>query len=213
MRLLDMCCKAGGCSVGYSQAGFDEIVGVDIEPQKHYPFKFVLCDGLKFMAEYGHLFDFIHVSPPCQGYGLTWKLRKNNHPMLIEPFRELLIKIGKPYVIENVRGAPLISPVKLNGTMFGLMTVRPRLFECSFPIASPPPSLSLKTIKQTKMGRPPKDGEYIQVVGHFSCVKCAKKAMRIDWMNGDELREAIPPAYTKWIGEQAMIYLKERVPA
>ena len=206
MRLLDVCCKAGGCSMGYSQAGFDEIVGVDIVPQKRYPFKFVLADGLAFLAEYGHLFDFIHVSPPCQGYGNTWKIKKNKHPMLIEPFREILLRLGKPYVIENVPGAPLINPVELDGTMFGLMTVRRRLFECSFLVEAPPKSHL--PVKQAKMGRKPKDGEYMQVVGNFSCVPCAKQAMGIDWMVRDELREAIPPAYTRWLGQQ---YLKECV--
>lgn len=196
--ILDTFCKAGGASTGYYLAGFD-VVGVDIEPQKNYPFEFYQGDAIEFIAKHGQEFDVIHASPPCQAYTKSQRIRKNTHPDLIVPTRNALKETGKPYIIENVVGAPLVNPIKLTGLMFGLMTIRPRLFECNFDL---PLILSLSpSVKQTKMGRMV-EGEYIQVVGHFSGVDYAKKAMGIDWMTRDELREAIPPAYTKWIGEQ-----------
>src|SRR3990167_2895583 len=108
MKLLDLFCGAGGAAVGYHQAGFDTIVGVDIKPQKHYPFTFVEADALEYLAEHGHEFDAIHASPPCQGYSimrnLPW-LRDKDYPLLIEPIRERLIAAAVPYIIENVAGA------------------------------------------------------------------------------------------------------------
>src|SRR3990172_1281618 len=107
-RLLDLFCGAGGTAMGYSLAGFTDIVGVDIVPQLRYPFEFVQADALEYLAEHGHEFDAIHASPPCQGYSimnnLPW-LREREYPLLILPTREMLEGIGKPYVIENVMGA------------------------------------------------------------------------------------------------------------
>ena len=124
-------------------------------------------------------------------------LHSNSYPDLIGRTRKLLSVTNLPYVIENVPGAPLINPVTLVGTLFGLMTKRERLFECSFPVdfvLAPPIG------KQTVMGRPPKPGEYIPVVGHVSNVAACRAAMGIDWMTRDELSESIPPAYTNFIG-------------
>jgi len=188
--------------MGYYRAGFTDITGIDIMPQPRYPFKFVQADALEYVAEHGHEYDVIHASPPCQAYSKAQRIQKNQHPELIEPTRGLLQRIGKPYIIENVPGAPLINPVYLTGSMFGLLTLKQRLFECSFSVPfmlAPPPSG-----KQCKMGRKPKPGEYIQVVGHFSDTEYAKKAMDCHWMTRDELAEAIPPAYTKWIGERLL---------
>lgn len=193
--------------MGYHMAGFDEIVGVDIALQKRYPFEFVLGDALEYAAAHAHEFDAVHCSPPCQGYSKTRHLRGNTHPMLIEPVRELLKETELPYVIENVQGAPLLDPVLLVGSMFGLRTMRPRLFECSFPVPfvpAPPPAA-----KHAKMGRPPKDGEYVHVVGHMSNVAYCREAMGIDWMTVAELAQAIPPAYTKFIGEYLIAAISE----
>jgi DNA (cytosine-5)-methyltransferase 1 len=134
MRLLDLFCGAGGAAMGYYRAGYTEIVGVDIHPQKRYPFTFVQGDALEYLAAHGHEFDLIHASPPCQAYSRARMLQGNDHPDLVGPTRELLIASGKPYIIENVVGAPLINPIRLTGTMFGLLTVRPRLFESNLPI-------------------------------------------------------------------------------
>ena len=201
-RLLDLFCGAGGCSVGYHRAGFD-VVGVDIDPQPRYcGDEFVQADALEYVAKYGDLFDAIHASPPCQGYSKTRTITGKTHPLLIEPTREALRKTGKPYVIENVPGAPLINPVVLVGSMFGLRTMRPRLFECSFEmpfVLAPPPAA-----RHAEMGRKPRPGEYVHVVGHVTDMAYCKQAMGIDWMNRAELSQAIPPAYTQYIGERLM---------
>ena len=203
-RLLDLFCCAGGAGMGYHRAGFN-VVGVDIEPQPRYPFEFHEGDALEYLAAHGHEFDAIHASPPCQGYSNTQRIMQNSHPLLIGDVRDALQAAGKPYVIENVVGAPLLDPVQLVGTMFSLGTMRPRLFECSFPVPFllAPPAHT----KHTKMGRRPKAGEFMHVVGHFSDVRAAQLAMGIDWMTGDELREAIPPAYTEFIGRHLLAQL------
>jgi DNA (cytosine-5)-methyltransferase 1 len=205
VRLLDLFCCAGGAAMGYHQAGF-EVVGVDIQPQPRYPFEFIQADALDIPALWQ--FDAIHASPPCQAYSNAQRLRKNDHPDLIGPVRERLIESGVPYVIENVFGAPLREPTTLCGGMFGLKVYRHRLFETSFPIWAPhhPPH----TAKQAKMGRPPKEGEFIQVVGNFSGVEYARAAMGIGWMTRDELREAIPPAFTQFIGKQLLAHIQSQ---
>src|SRR3990167_9619494 len=116
-RLLDLFCGAGGAAVGYSRAGF-EVVGVDIAPQPRYPFEFVQDDALDYLRDFYYErtfppFDAIHASPPCQAY--TQLGRKNGHPELIEPVRELLRATELPYVVENVVGAPLLEPIVLCG--------------------------------------------------------------------------------------------------
>lgn len=202
MRLLDLFCGAGGAAMGYYRAGFTEIVGVDIKPMPRYLFEFVLGDALEYVAAHGHEFDAIHASPPCQAYSKARNLQGNDHPDLVAPVRALLQATGKPYVIENVQGAPLINPITLVGSMFGLRTMRPRLFECSFdvPFVLAPPAQA----KHAKMGRPPKEGEYVHVVGHMSDVPYCREAMGIDWMTQGELAQAIPPAYTEWIGQHLL---------
>ena len=108
MRLLDLYCGAGGIAMGYSRAGFDEIIGVDIAAQPRHPFQFVQADALEYLAEHGQEFDAIHASPPCQGcsimHNLPW-LRGREYPRLIKPTRDLMIHVGKPWVLENVMGA------------------------------------------------------------------------------------------------------------
>lgn len=141
--------------MGYHRAGFD-VVGVDIAPQPRYPFEFHQGDALEYVAAHGHEFDAIHASPPCQGYSATRFIRGNAHSDLVGPTREALQASGKPYVIENVAGAPLLNPVTLVGSMFGLRTMRPRLFECSFdvPFVLAPPAAA----RHADMGRPPQTG-------------------------------------------------------
>jgi len=204
-RLLDLFCCAGGTGMGYHRAGFD-VVGVDINPQPHYPFEFHQGDALEYLAAHGHEFDAIHASPPCQAFTNARKLQGNTHPDLIAPVRAMLVALELPWVIENVVGAPLISPVLLCGSMFdGLRVYRHRLFEANFPIAVPThPS---HVAKNTKMGRPPKADEFMHVVGHFSGVPEARIAMGIEWMGQSGLREAIPPAYTEYIGRQLTDWL------
>jgi|SRR5690606_15111381 len=199
MKLLDLFCCAGGAGMGYSRAGF-EVVGVDIAAQPRYPFEFIQGDAIEYVKEHGHEYDAIHASPPCQAYTNAQKIMRNDHPELLEPTRAALSATGLPWVIENVPGAPLIEPIELCGGMFGLRTYRHRLFESSHELTAP--AHRAHTHKVTKMGRPPRPDEFMHVVGNFSGVAQARKAMGIDWMVRDELREAIPPAYTEYIGKQ-----------
>lgn len=201
-RLLDTFCKAGGAGAGYARAGF-EVTGVDIEPQPRYPYAFTQGDAIEYILAHGHEYDVIHASPPCQAYTKSakeWRGKRKAYPDLIKATRSALISTGRPYVIENVPGAPLLDPTTLCGLMFGLLTIRHRLFETNFTWEAPehPATHPL----QVRMGRPVKEGEYIQVVGHFSGASYARKAMGIEWMTIAELAQAIPPAYTEWIGKQ-----------
>ena len=197
--LLDLFCKAGGAGVGYHRAGFD-VVGVDIAPQPNYPFDFVQADAIEYLLKDGKRFDAIHASPPCQAYSNAAKIMKRKHPDLIERTRAAMPM--KPWVIENVEGSPLIDPITLCGGMFGLGTYRHRLFESSIRLTEPEHRPHDRPT--TKMGRPPRRDEMMHVVGNFSGVAAARVAMGIDWMTRDELREAIPPAYTEWIGRQLL---------
>lgn len=190
--------------MGYHRAGFD-VVGVDIKPQPHYPFTFVQADALEFLGNEAEAFDAIHASPPCQKWTEAQKLQNQEHPDYIEPLRPMLKAARATYVIENVPGAPLHDPVLLDGTMFPeLHTKRPRLFETNWRLEVP--FLRFK-VPQPKMGRKPKSHEWIQVVGHFSDVEEGRRAMGIDWMTQHELAEAIPPAYTEYIGRQLIKHL------
>lgn len=214
MRILDLFCCQGGAGMGYHQAGF-EVVGIDLFPQTKYPFGFIQDDAIQVLKSIlkhghydGHHFDAIHASPPCQAFTNAQKLMGNEHPDLIGPTRELLEEIGKPYVIENVPGAPLNNPVELCGAMFGLGTYRHRLFETNWSLT--PRQHPKHFARTTKMGRKPVDGEMMHVVGNFSGVAKAKQAMGIDWMNRDGLRESIPPAYTHFIGLQLMQHLERK---
>jgi DNA (cytosine-5)-methyltransferase 1 len=200
-KLLDLFCCQGGASAGYVAAGFD-VVGVDIEAQQRYPYEFHHGDALEYAVKNGSKFDAIHASPPCQAHTNAQKIMGNDHPDLIEPTRELLKSLGKPFVIENVPGSPLVNPVELCGAMFGLETYRHRLFETNWPLTVPAhPAHAART---TKMGRPPVEGEYMHVVGNFSGVEKARDVMGMPWANRDGLREAIPPAYSEYIGKQLM---------
>lgn len=206
-RILDLFCCQGGASAGYVAAGFD-VTGVDLEPQPRYPYRFIKGDALEFLYYLDNdwsQFDAIHASPPCQAHSNAQRIQKNDHPDLIGPVRELLIATGLPYCIENVEGAPLLNPQMLCGTMFGLRTYRHRLFETNFPWTAP--LHGEHSIPQAKMGRPVKPGEFMHVVGNFSGVDEAREIMGMPWANRDGLREAIPPAFTEWIGSQLMHHL------
>lgn len=210
--LLDLFCCAGGAGTGYSRAGF-EVVGVDINPQPRYPFEFHRANALEYLDEHGHKFDVIHASPPCQGYSNLRHISKaksiKNNPLLIDPVRYLLKKIGKPYIIENVESAPLENPIMLCGTMFGMKTTRHRLFETNPPLWFPPSSCNhsgeLYSVL-TKSCRPAGD------LRSKSSHNLGKSIMGIDWMTQYELGEAIPPVYTEWIGKKIMACLTKHAP-
>lgn len=211
MRLLDLFCGAGGAAVGYHRAGFDDIVGVDYVAQPHYPFEFIQLDAIDYCRRHGAEFHLIHASPPCQKFStmsVVWPDRRKKRMDLLTPTRNLLSEIGVPYVIENVPGAPLHNPIMLCGTMFGLLVIRHRLFETNPPIYfAPAPCAHLR--KVVKHGRrPDREKHYHGVTGGISDVEFARDAMGIDWMTGKELVQAIPPAYTEWLGKQMLEVLR-----
>lgn len=213
-RLLDLFCCAGGAGVGYARAGFD-VVGIDITPQPRYPLRFSRADALGLDPTFIATFDAIHASPPCQSYSDLAKRNRNAHewPRLIEPVREMLIKSGLPYIIENVDGAPLIDPIILCGTMFkGLRVIRHRLFEMNFPILTPPhgrhPICHTFDKRKGQYGKTDEMRDFVSVNGGGNCsVAAARDAMGIEWMTKSELNEAIPPRYTQFIGEQLLAYI------
>lgn len=210
--LLDLFCKAGGASRGYMDAGF-LVVGVDIEPQPRYcGHAFYQADALSFVRNFGHLFDVIAASPPCQRYSRTRKILEgkgiaNRYADLLEDTRSALRATGRPFVIENVTAAPLLDPVVLCGTMFGLRVYRHRGFESDVALTAPPAHEphTVSTGSHRGYSTIANGGGFITVGGNnFRRVEGAA-AMAIDWpMTRRELAEAIPPAYTRWIGEQLM---------
>jgi DNA (cytosine-5)-methyltransferase 1 len=209
MRILDLYCKAGGVSVGlHRRYPHAQIVGVDIEPQPRYPFVFVQADALTFDL---HGYDFIWASPPCQAFTqVTARYRggggkADTHLDLLTPTRERLLQQSAPWIIENVVGAKRVmrEPVLLHGGMFGLGVYRPRLFESSFPIFTIPAKAPSNAI-----------GVYGKLDGRRLWTRAdgteqraprtlaqANAAMGIDWMEWDELKEAIPPAYSHYLAQ------------
>lgn len=214
-RLLDLFCCAGGASEGYRRAGF-EVVGVDIDPQPHYPFEFHQADALTFPLDD---FDAIAASPPCQRFSDLAKRNGNAHewPDLIEPTRRKLRASGLPYAIENVDGAPLVDPVVLCGTMFhGLRVLRHRGFEVNFPLVAPPhgkhPKVHTFDKRKSHYGKTNDMVDFVQVTGGGNCtIAAARDAMGIDWMTKNEINEAIPPAFTEYVGRAMIAHLNRRV--
>jgi DNA (cytosine-5)-methyltransferase 1 len=230
VKLLDLFCCAGGAAMGYYRAGFTEIVGVDIAPQPRYPFEFVRGDALEYLTQHGHEFDAIHASPPCQAYSEATPMQhRGNHPDLIEPTRKALQTTGKPYVIENVENARhlLINPVKLCGSMFGLYFWRHRYFEINPSVFALLPPCWHRHRKVTATI----DGEQRIIQTPILCtgggdgqtssrrthrprqpVVEIRWATDLHWMTQQELSEAIPPAYTEWIGRHLMEHIRELQP-
>lgn len=198
-RLLDLFCGAGGSSMGYYRAGF-EVEGVDNRPQPHYPFKFYQADALEFPLEG---YDAYHASPPCQAYSkITAVAYRENHPDLIDSTRQALLSTGKPYVIENVECARhlLINPIMLCGSMFGLQIWRHRWFEIypeTFFLQTPCSHIGHPVLVT---GTPKRKGVRIKEPTTAEI----RVALTTDWMTKKEMDEAIPPAYTEYIGKQLL---------
>lgn len=192
-RLLDLCCGAGGAAVGYARAGF-EVVGVDSVFQPRYPFAFHLADALTFPLDG---FDAIHASPPCQAYSACQRFlkRPDQYPAFLPEIRERLRCWGGPWIVENVVGAPMPGAMLLCGTMFGLQVLRHRLFESSHVLFAPAPCWHRGHTQEY-------GGSYVCVAGNLFRVDEARQAMGIAWMTKKELSQAIPPAYTEWLGRQ-----------
>jgi len=200
LRILDLFCGAGGCSVGYARAGF-EVVGVDIGPQPHYPFEFHQADALTFPLEG---FDAIHASPPCQAY--TSQGRGRGHPELIAPVRARVS--GHLYVIENVVNAPLVNPILLCGSMFSLGVRRHRLFETNVDVEAPRACEHAGQEIRAYYGTWGREAFRARRPGNKDTlrgtVERAPRDMGIDWMSWRELTQAIPPVYTEYIGRQLL---------
>lgn len=222
-RLLDLFCCQGGAGEGYRRAGFD-VTGVDIEPQPRNPHRFIQADAIEYLAEHGHEYDAVHASPPCQAFSVATKawngrIKRAEHVNRIPPVRELVQELGKPFVIENVPGAPLIDPVQLCGSSFGLAVRRHRLFETNVSMLVPPCAHHL----QTEPKYPPTRSDRTRgatVVSVFGAGGGRAKnaalwaeAMGIDWMDKYGLAQAIPPAYTEFIGGQLLTQLEIGVAA
>jgi hypothetical protein len=194
--------------MGYHRAFPDaEIVGVDINPQPRYPFTFVQADAMTYPLDG---FDFIHASPPCQHYSIaTPHARRDNHPDLLAATRERLIASGALWVIENVPGAPMRADFSICGCQVGLELRRRRLFETSwqhFQMASPCHHTG-PVVSVVGHGTPSWVREQL---GYNPTIQNYRDAMGIDWMNRNELSQAIPPAYTEHIGNALAAHLMER---
>lgn len=226
-RLLDLFCGAGGAAVGYHRAGF-EVVGVDIERQPNYPFEFWRSDALAVLYETDVPsvpwlvpdVAAIHASPPCQRYttmGQRWAETHEAHPDLIAATRSAMQAAGAPYVIENVAGArsELDHPIQVCGRSLGLGVARHRLFECSFPCMTL--ECACRGDELPVYGK--LDGRRLWTRADGSELRAAKtlkqasRAMDIDWMTWNELREAIPPPYTEHVGGFLMAEVKRRARA
>lgn len=216
--LLDLFCGAGGAAVGYHRAGFD-VLGVDIAPQKRYPFSFIQADALEMLAwliASGDIQQFaaIHASPPCQADSLISRNLgyASNHIRMIVPTRALLEDSGVPWIMENVEGAPLRNPLMLCGSSFGLGIAengwylrRHRLFESSeLLFAASPCRHRGRAISVCGLGTPKPIRD---AIGRTVKLPEYRRLMGIDWMTRGELSQAIPPAYTEWIGRQLLAAL------
>jgi DNA (cytosine-5)-methyltransferase 1 len=206
MKLLDLYCGVGGASIGYGQAGF-EVHGVDLKHGKRYPFTYTRANVLDVLQDDNFIqqFDVIHASPPCQTHSITQHLRNaqgntTSKIDLIPETRAALIASGKPYIIENVPGSPLINPIQLCGSSFGLKVRRHRLFESNMVLKG-------SVCDHKAQGRPV--GVYgslnDQIPGGgktAATINDARIAMEMPWAIWTELVEAIPPAYTRYLGLQ-----------
>lgn len=211
--VLDLFCGAGGATRGYQLAGF-HVTGVDHAPQPHYGGeRFVQADALEYLAAHGQEYEVIHASPPCQGYSrlrhLPW-LKDKSYPLLIAPLLTLLRPLAATWVLENVEDAPLDGLV-LCGQMFGLPLYRHRRFASNQLLLSPDHAAHTVVIcgGRRTLARRYRRGGRRDVTGTFAGIP-ASEAMGIDWMTRAELSQAIPPAYTHWIGTQLLHALQRR---
>ena len=223
MRVLDLFCGEGGASVGYHHAGFT-VFGIDnsVARLKRYPFECDSADALAYATVYGHHYDLIHASPPCTGYtrgtvGVPDRL--NKYDRLIAATRDLLVTIGKPYIIENVEDArtEMDNPVLLCARMFGIGTHdtdgtfvvmdRHRLFESNLPLHAPrhPDHHRGKLRVAGAYGgarTDAKEARWVRGGGYTPHARITKKAMGVEWMTTKGAQLCIPPAYTRYLGKQ-----------
>jgi DNA (cytosine-5)-methyltransferase 1 len=218
-RALDLFCGGGGCSVGYVRAGFDEVHGVDVAVQQQYPFFSVeQASAFDVLADvaFCRSFDFIHASPPCKDWTSLAKLTGGDGSgWMLEATRDALERIGVPYVIENVVGAPLRDPVMLCGSMFGLglgdrVVKRHRLFESNMPLTAPADACSGRPV----VGVYGTGGAWTRIAPGGGGVKVsgadAARALGVDWTDHQPvLSQMVPPAFTEFLGRQVIAHLEE----
>ena len=200
--------------MGYSRAGFD-IIGVDINRQPNYPFEFIQEDALSYIGHNYSKFDVIHASPPCQAYtrkNYNWGRSRTyhyDHPDLLEPTRNVLTEIGLPYVIENLPEAPMKGSLTLCGTMFGLKIIKHRVFEANWPLPFFVPISCNHTDTYNPWKGQGRSAEKLREAQGTPWIPSSGGASRKEGRTGD-LFNAIPPAYTQFIGEYLIKYLKEK---
>jgi len=203
-KLLDLFCGGGGAGAGYFRAGFD-VVGIDIAQQPDYPFRFLRRDALNCDYAFLWQFDAIHASPPCQQYSRGSVVARKNgkvYPDLYRATKAMLEASGLPYVIENVVGSPARG-VRLMGHMFGLGVIRERIFESNMPFVADYTRAYYGSVS---------GGEYVTVAGNSKGASSWGDAMGINWISSREtLKEAIPPAYTEFLGLQLVAHLDEKL--
>lgn len=194
--------------MGYARAGF-EVVGVDINPQGNYPFAFVQGDAIEYVREWGYTFDVIHASPPCQLYtrkAADWGRKRNHwieHPDLVGPTREALVATGLPYVLENVPGAPIRHDLMLCGTMFGLAIRKHRYFESNLPLPGAPQPCSDHSECYNPWAGKGRSADKLRAAMGIDWLPISGGASRKAGYTGD-LFNAIPPAFTEYIGRQLL---------
>lgn len=231
--VLDAYCCEGGVSTGWHRAGF-AVFGVDLFKhrnaagklvgfsQKRYPFPSMQMDAVEFIRLYGHLFDVIVASPPCQPHTAALRAERasgKHRPSLIEATREVIQATGRPYVLENVEGARahLVDPVELCGTMFGLTAVdddgvllemwRHRLFESNVNLTAPTPChhnlYSLQVAGSYGGARSDKDEARNERHGGYVPAKHIQQALLgIDWMTIGGMHQSVPPVYAEHLALQ-----------
>lgn len=225
LEVLDLFCCAGGATRGYQEAGF-QVIGVDINPQPDYiGEEFVQADAVMYVLEHAEeirsRFAFVHASPPCQGEGApakgTNKVRGNPHPRLIEPTRDALEALGLPFLMENVAGSGVRKDLTLCGEMFGLGVIMHRYFELhGLEVPQPAHPRHRGRVRGWRHGQY-FDGPYVAAYGKGggkATVEEMREAKGIDWTSDHlALREAIPPAYARYIGEHVRTWLQTRAAA
>jgi DNA (cytosine-5)-methyltransferase 1 len=231
LRALDLFGGEGGVSKGLHDAGFRP-VGVDIDARAltRYPYDWQKMDALqalRTLLDGGMVcgyelddFDLIWASCPCQAHSDLQKQNKRDYPDFIPMTRALLERTGKPYIIENVEGAPLRNPVRICGAGIpGLRVIRHRIFESNIPLRGVDcpdrhPLVFTHDKRKAHYGQLDQDTSFVQVTGGGNATLANKRdAMGMPWASNHGLNEAIPPAYTEHIGRQLAAHIGAAVAA
>jgi DNA (cytosine-5)-methyltransferase 1 len=214
--LLDLFCCEGGAGTGYARVGFN-VTGVDIEAKPRNRHPLIVADAVEYCREHGQEYDAIHASPPCQSYSKALRHMATPQPMLIDAIREAMDATGKPWIIENVVGAPLANDsdlfgrhgVELCGTMFGLRIYRHRIFEANFQLPLPPQPCDHSRHAMNPHSAEGRERIYAEY-GRQDPEKLWASEMGVEWMTRHGAREAVPPCFTEWIGRYLLAQVKRQ---